>query len=190
MKINLLIIISIFPFFKSQTCYYTEVNPISHGYSCNESNLIFTSSINTVVRNDVSASNGILIIPSQNYNITILPSIPCDNCAADTGGTTIIPKKNGNDGANKRIYYNSQKTVKSQEITIEENPVEHILKLSLDKGILENIKIYDANGQEVLNNDTNNKTSEINVSRLIKGTYWLKVMTNENTTYTKQFIKK
>ncbi len=179
----------LFPFFKSQIiCYYTEEYPISHGFACNGNILLFTNSVDTTIQGEVSASDQIIVIPSQGYGIAILPTQLCESCS-DTGGTTIGTKKGGNGGVDK-IQKDLMARAEKDELRIEKNPVDDILKLSINKDVLKNIKIYNINGQEVLNKDSNDKIAVIDVSRLTKGVYWVKTMTNENQTYTKQFIKK
>jgi hypothetical protein len=191
MKINLFVVVFfMLSFFKSQTtCFHTETNPISNGYFCTGNILIFTSSVDTTIKGGVYASDEILIIPSQNYSISILPSLPCVGCAGE-GGTTIIPKKGG-DGKGRKVDSNIPiGSTQQDEMTIEKNPVDDFLKLSLKTGLFKNIKIYNSAGQLVLNQHENGKASEVNVSKLIKGVYWLKILTLDAKTYTKQFIKK
>jgi len=192
MKTNLFVaMLFLFPFFKAQsTCNYIESNPISNGYFCEGNILFFTSSVNTTVKGGISASEQIFIIPTESYGIMILPAETCVMCTEPDNGSTIGTKNGGNGGKNKNRYPDLQEPEHKQKIIIEKNPVDDILKLSLKIGSIKTIKIYNANGQEVLNKDHNGTVAELNVSKLTKGIYWAKAITNENQTYTKQFIKK
>lgn len=191
MKTNLsVVMLFLFPFFKAQSTTYTYVenNPISAGYSCEDNILIFTSSIDTHVKGSISASEQILIMPSQGYGIVILPTDHCSSCTdPDTGGTTIGTKKGGGKENESSKLQNPKQ--RQQHLIIEKNPVDHFVKLSLNKGMLKKIIIFDSTGKEIINKNNFNNTIEVDVSRLTKGTYRVKTITNDNQTYTKQFIK-
>lgn len=190
MKTNLSVaMLILFPFFKAQSTYfYTETNSVSNGYICEESILIFTSSVDTIVKGKISASDQIFIIPTQSYGIMILPADPCVTCTEPDNTPTVGTRKGGGKGNARNI--DVLKPVQEQEVVIEKNPVDDILKISLKTGSIKTIKIYNASGQEVLNKDHNGTATELNVSKLTKGIYWAKTTTTENQTYTKRFIKK
>lgn len=181
----------LFSLFKSQTviCNYTEINSISNGYICEGDDLVFTANLDTIVTGTISASNSILVTPSPNYSITIQPAFSCNNCTTDTGGTTIIPKKNGNGGAQERLYSDSKIFRSREEIIFKENPVNELLKVCLKKGLIKKIIIFDKSGKEIMSSYNLSKAVEINVSRFPKGIYGVKIITNDNQIYTKQFIK-
>ncbi|WDF46049.1 T9SS type A sorting domain-containing protein [Chryseobacterium sp. KACC 21268] len=190
MKTNFSVVMLIlFPLLKAQSnCNYSESNPISHGYNCEESILIFTSSVDTIVKGSISAADQIFIIPTQNYSILILPSDPCFSCTEPDNTTTVGTKKGGG-----RIYNRQRETPKADqgnEIVIRRNPVGNILELSLKDGSLKKIMIFNAMGEEIVNTDYVGKTTELNVSNFTKGIYWVKAITNENKIITKEFIKK
>ncbi|GGG58216.1 hypothetical protein GCM10007332_19950 [Epilithonimonas arachidiradicis] len=183
---------SIISFFNGQTttCNYVEINPKSKGYVCEENILFFTSSIDTEVRGSISATNEIFVTPTQGYGILVLPNSPCVGCAeSDTGGIVVKPQKSGNGGKDKLKKSNLQEAENIQGLIIEKNPVDNLLKLSLSQGIIKEVIIFDKTGKQVKRKYNIYKTAEIDVSSLPKGVYGVKTITNNNQTFTKQFIK-
>ncbi|RKE87829.1 T9SS type A sorting domain-containing protein [Epilithonimonas arachidiradicis] len=193
MKMNLVVMMSsIISFFNGQTttCNYVEINPKSKGYVCEENILFFTSSIDTEVRGSISATNEIFVTPTQGYGILVLPNSPCVGCAeSDTGGIVVKPQKSGNGGKDKLKKSNLQEAENIQGLIIEKNPVDNLLKLSLSQGIIKEVIIFDKTGKQVKRKYNIYKTAEIDVSSLPKGVYGVKTITNNNQTFTKQFIK-
>lgn len=180
-----------FPLVMAQTTFmYTETSPLSYGYVCEENSLIFTNTIETIIKGSIYAADEVEVIPLHGFGMTILPADPCVGCTEPTSGSTLGTKKGGNGGIHKAKKIAPKETIKQQQLTIEENPVHHILQFSLEAGAIKTIIISDAGGRQMITHKGNGKTKdELNVTKLIKGVYWLSVITTDNKIYTKQFIK-
>jgi len=172
-------------FFTQINCVFTETNIESIGYRCYEASLVFTSSVNTIVKGSISANNEILITPALNYSITILPTVNCNWCTEPSNGSDITPKKGG--GKGKKNLYTIDNN--NKELIIEKNPVDDLLRLSLSNGIIKEIIIFDKTGKQVKHKSIIHKTAEIDVSILPKGIYSVKTITDDNQIFAKQFIK-
>lgn len=185
-KVLLAILCSISFLNAQTTCNYVETKLLSLGYNCLGESLIFTTSVNTEVRGRISAGNEILIIPAENNGITILPSADCQWCTDPTNNSGVETKKNGGGKGKKNLYTTDSN---NKELIIEKNPVDILLKLSLNSGIIKEIIIFDKTGKQVKHKYNIYKTAEIDVSSLPNGVYGVKTITGNNQTFKKQFIK-
>ncbi|WP_312766455.1 T9SS type A sorting domain-containing protein [Epilithonimonas sp.] len=188
-KSILVIILSALSSISAQTfCNYTETHASSNGYICNEDILIFTSSVDTTIKGSISANKKITVIPASLYGITILPADPCTNCTEPTNGSTIGTNKGG--GKGNKQYPIVEPSQWTDNIIIEKNPVEILLRLSLKDGLIKTIIIFDTSGKTIITKNNDEKKAEIDISKLAKGIYGVKTITTTNQIYTKQFIKK
>lgn len=76
----------------------------------------------------------------------------------------------------------------SNKFTMYPNPVKDILNIGYNKTISD-VAIYNILGQEVLVKTVNTDQSQINVTNLSKGTYLVKVTTEDGTTKTMKVVK-
>lgn len=190
-KSILVIILSALSSISAQTfCNYTENHSLSNGHICDEDILIFTSSVDTTVKGGISANKEITVLPASSYGITILPADPCTDCTEPTNGSTIGTNKGGGGKGNKQYSNIVEPYQWVDNIIIEKNPVEISLKLSLKNGLIKKIIIFDMSGKTIIaKNNYGEKKVEIDISRLAKGVYGVKTITNNNQTFTKRFIK-
>jgi hypothetical protein len=82
-------------------------------------------------------------------------------------------------------------SLNTNDVDIYPNPAQRLLNIDLYgfKGACE-IRLFDINGRQVINQKANLTTNQLNVSKLYKGIYLVKVMDrNSNVMVTKKFIK-
>lgn len=84
-----------------------------------------------------------------------------------------------------------------QEVGLEEeiiisavypNPTKDVIQIEFENAVLRVINLYDQQGKLILKNETNEKYTSLDLSKLAKGTYMLEVQ-NENKTQTIKLIK-
>lgn len=85
----------------------------------------------------------------------------------------------------RTLTVNEPTIITGKDLTIYPNPVEHELNIKTTKKINQ-IEIYSLTGQKIL---TSTKTN-IEVSKLSKGIYILKILTDDGQQLTQKFIKK
>lgn len=172
-------------FSAQSNCSYIETKPQSTGYVCEGSSLFFSNAINTTVKGYIYATDEVLIQSASGYGILILPADPCNGCTEPTT-TTVGTKKNGGGKGKKNLYTIDNN---NKELIMEKNPVDDLLRLSLSNGIIKEIIIFDKTGKQIKHKFIIHKTADIDVSGLPKGIYGVKTITDNNQTFTKQFIK-
>jgi len=78
----------------------------------------------------------------------------------------------------------------NHQIRISPNPSMSFVEVSLNSlAIIKSYSVVDLNGREVLTGDINKSSAEINMDKLEKGIYSIRIITGENVVYNSKIVK-
>ncbi len=174
------------------SCFYVEEESISKGFVCIQDTLHFTNTVETQIKGEISANKIIIIKPGGAYGIILKPNdeIPCQECVEGEGSTIIKTKDRTGGNKGKKVIGLEITKNPVNKVSLRKNPVKDLLEFYLPENInISSYQIYDSLGKYIKTTIPINKNSQINISQLPSGKYWITIYTNENKTYTLTFIK-